>query len=93
MNDLFLAIQLYSYPGDYLADSPSLERVAETVDKLEEDILLRDAPTVRGQRRVVVWFGEPIRVAADPGRDPQAAQQLTDRLQREVQQMLDGLCR
>ncbi len=93
MNDLFLAIQLYSYPGDYLAHSPSLERVAETVDKLEEDILLRDSPSVRGSRRVVICFGEPIPVSAAPARRPQAAQQLTDLMQQRVQQMLDGLIR
>ena len=62
MNDLFLAIQLYSYPGDYLAESPSLERIAETVDKLEEDVLLLNSPRVRGTRRVRIRFGEPLLV-------------------------------
>src|SRR3712207_8394705 len=32
-----ILVQLYSYPGDYLAERPTIERLAETVDKLEED--------------------------------------------------------
>jgi len=37
--DLFFAVQLFSYPGDYVAEDPSIERIAETIDKLEEDVL------------------------------------------------------
>ena len=50
MEDLFFATQLFSYPGDYLADDPSIERIAETIDKFEEDILGLALPTVRRQR-------------------------------------------
>ena len=31
MEDLFFIIQLFSYPGDYVAEKPSIERVAETL--------------------------------------------------------------
>ncbi len=90
MEDLFFVIQLYSYPGDYLTGNPSIERIAETCDKLEEDILGVDYPGVRGRRRAVVKFGEPFEV---PGtRDARdATAQLTRRMQSEVQSLLDGL--
>ena len=39
LDDLFMVIQLYSYPGDYVDANPSIERMAETLDKFEEDIL------------------------------------------------------
>src|SRR5690606_29322937 len=35
MEQAFVAIQLYSYRPGYIAQSPSIERIAETVDKLE----------------------------------------------------------
>ena len=41
LDDLFLAVQLYSYPGDYVAEEPTIERMAETLDKFEEDVLNR----------------------------------------------------
>ena len=37
MDDLFFVMQLYSYPGDYLRKKPTIERLAETIDKLEEE--------------------------------------------------------
>lgn len=88
MEDLFLTMQMFSYRGDYLADQPSIERLAETVDKFEEDVLGRDYPTLRGRRRVTVRFGEPIPVAAGQrGRD--RIMDLTRCTQNAVQQLID----
>ena len=39
LDDLFLVVQLFSYPGNYMAENPTIERIAETIDKLEEDVL------------------------------------------------------
>lgn len=56
----FTALQAHSYPGDYLLAEPSLERRAETLLKLEEDLL--------GECRYEVWrtatveAGEPFHV-------------------------------
>ncbi len=47
MDTVFLIVQLYSYPGDYLLEHPSTERVAETLDKLEEDVLGAAYPSLR----------------------------------------------
>lgn len=89
MDDLFFVLQLFSYRGDYLLDQPSLERLAETVDKFEEDILERDLPSVRGRRRVVIQFGAPI--AIEPRRGRAAVNQLTQALEDGVQGLLDTL--
>ena len=53
-----LVLQLYSYPGDYLSEKPSAERMAETVEKFEEDIYGAARP--KGRRRARVRLGEPI---------------------------------
>ncbi|MAR13091.1 MAG: glycerol acyltransferase [Blastopirellula sp.] len=91
MGDLFLATQLYSYRGDYLADDPSIERLAETLDKFEEDILERDLPSVRGSRCVKIRFGDAIPVAAGERRGRGAVADLTAEMQGAVQQQIDLL--
>ena len=58
---VFTALQAHSYPGDYLLEESSLDRRAETIMKLEED-LLGDClyPTWRHAK---VIAGEPIGVS------------------------------
>src|SRR5262249_42700902 len=56
MEDLFFIIQLFSYPGDYVNERTTIERIAETLDKFEEDVLRADYPGIRGTRRAVVRF-------------------------------------
>jgi 1-acyl-sn-glycerol-3-phosphate acyltransferase len=92
MEDLFFVMQLYSYPGNYLYEGCSIERIAETLDRLEEDILGRNLPTLRGRRRVVVRFGEPIEVATGEGKRPSSAQ-LTQTLQTAVQGVIEDINR
>ena len=89
MDDLFFVIQLYSYPGDYLRDDPSIERIAETLDKFEEDILGVELPSVRGRRKVSVRFGEPIPVTAGEGKRASSSE-LTELMQASVQRILDS---
>src|SRR4029079_8913830 len=62
LDDLFGVVQLYSYPGDYVSGDPSVERVAETLDKCEENVWQAAQPAVRGRRDVCVRFGEPLPV-------------------------------
>lgn len=90
MDDMFFVTQLYSYPGEYISSQAAVERLAETVDKLEEDVLGVEYPAVRGERRVIVRFGTPIHVTAERGKR-QAAERLTTELENRVQQMLDAL--
>jgi 1-acyl-sn-glycerol-3-phosphate acyltransferase len=88
LDDLFLVVQCFSYPGDYVAERPSTERLAETLDKFEEDVLGRYAPSVRAARKVTAYVGEPIAVEAGRKRRG-AARQLTDQLEAAVREMLD----
>ena len=90
MEDMFFVVQLYSYPGNYLSENPTLERVAETLDKFEEDVLGQSFPGIRGERHAIVRFGAPIEIPKERGaRD--AVQQLTDQLETSVQKLLDGI--
>jgi hypothetical protein len=59
LGDVHLALQLFAYPGDYVASSPTDEHVVETLEKFEED--LDDVPSrpLVGRRATLV-FGEGI---------------------------------
>ncbi len=87
LDDLFLVVQLFSYPGDYLLEHPSTERIAETIDKLEEDILGAELPTVHGRRHVTIQFGEPLQIQRDAGNRHQT-RELTSELEARVQALL-----
>jgi hypothetical protein len=90
MEELFTVVQVFSYPGDYVAEHPSVERIAETLDKFEEDLFRVTYPGVRGRRRVVVRFGEAVEVPRGRTRKD-AAVELTTELERRVQGLLDEL--
>lgn len=88
LDDAFLVMQAFSYPGDYVAENPTIERIAETLDKFEEDVL-RETATVRGLRRAHVMLGEPILVHRK--RSEMTVEQLTQQLAAEVQQLLQSI--
>jgi hypothetical protein len=90
MDNMFLVTQLYSYPGNYLLENPSIERIAETLDKLEEDALEATYPTVHGQREVIVQFATPIELPMGKEKRLSPAD-LTDEMELRVQSMLDEL--
>jgi hypothetical protein len=90
MDDLFFVMQLYSHPGDYLAGQPSIERIAETLDKFEEDLFNLSLPNVRGRRVVAVRFGEPIPVPGDDKRRD-GVLELSRLMQTRVQGIVDAL--
>jgi hypothetical protein len=90
MEDIFFVMQIYSYPGDYLNADSSIERIAETVDKFEEDILGLDLPSVRGRRRVVVRFGHTLEASAGEGKKVSSAE-LTTALHAKVQALIDEI--
>ena len=90
MEDLFFVIQLFSYPGDYVAERPTIERIAETLDKAEEDVLRADYPGIRGTRRAVVRFGGPVPVPKE--REAKGSvEQWTDLVEGKVQGLLDEI--
>ena len=89
LDDLFLTVQLFSYPGDYVHERPSIERLAETLDKFEEDVLGVYSATIRSSRRVTIRFGEAVPVPTDR-KQKTAAADLTETLEGKVQKMLDA---
>lgn len=62
LDRLFAAQQLYSYPGQYLRRHPTPDRIAETIFKLEEDVV--GEGTYPAPRRAEVVFGEPVDILA-----------------------------
>jgi hypothetical protein len=81
--DVHLALQLYSYPGDYIAPNPTIERMAETIDKFEED--LGGVATIKGKRTAHVSLGEPLDVKHHmTGRARTASTELTSRLEEAI---------
>jgi 1-acyl-sn-glycerol-3-phosphate acyltransferase len=88
LDDLHLVLQLYSYPGDYVSTKPSIERMAETVEKFEEDVL--GAATPKGKRRATVKFSEPLDVKRHTTvRARKAAEELTGRLETSITALME----
>lgn len=85
--DLYLAQQVSCYPPDYL-EHPTIDRVLETVERLDED--LTDKATRHGNLKVIIDIGEPIEVSTERDRkapvDPLMAE-----LELRLQGMLDEL--
>lgn len=79
---LYLAQQLSLYPAGYLAGSPTVERMLETVERLEED--LTDVATVHRPLAVTVHVGEPIEV----GTSDQASAALMEEVRTRIETML-----
>jgi 1-acyl-sn-glycerol-3-phosphate acyltransferase len=88
LDDIQLVLQSYSHPGDYIAEKPSPERMAETVEKFEEDIDGFARPKARRQARVLL--GEPIdlKAVAGSGRPRQVAADVTDRLEAAIRDLM-----
>lgn len=61
LDRVFTALQAHSYIGDYLLADPTLDRRAETILKLEEDLF--GFPTYPIDRTARVTAGEPIAVS------------------------------
>lgn len=85
--DVYLAVQLSSYPPRYVRSHPTPERLTETVERFEED--LTDKARIHGRWHAVLQVGEPMLVESRSR--PQAC--LSQRLQETVQRMLDGINR
>jgi len=89
LDEVQLAMQLFSYPGDYITTSPTPERMAETIEKFEEDIHGISEP--KGRRTARVILGQPIDVKSHLSHSPrprQAAADLTTTLQGAIQALM-----
>lgn len=89
LDDVFFCVQLFSYPGDYVDQAPTIERIAETIDKFAEDVLGRRRASVCASRRIVVALGEAIPV--DGKHRKTAGPELTRQMEQRVQNLLDAM--
>ena len=87
LDDVFLVVQLMSYPGNHVAERPNIERIAETLDKLEEDVIGVPLATRRGAVGATILFGEPIEIQRDASAT-RAVPELTRLLESRVQTLL-----
>jgi 1-acyl-sn-glycerol-3-phosphate acyltransferase len=88
LDDVELVLQLYSYPGDYVTENPTPERMAETVEKFEEDVYGRARSLA--PRRARILFGErmAIQQPGGTGRSPALLTGVTDRLEHTIQELM-----
>ena len=94
LNDVYLIVQSFSYPGNYVSECPTLDRIAETLMKLDEDLLgVQPAPPL-GPRRVKIQIAEPINVNAcleSSGKSRVAIPILSTELETRMQAALDRI--
>ncbi|MEN8255120.1 MAG: lysophospholipid acyltransferase family protein [Verrucomicrobiota bacterium] len=90
LDDLFVVTQLFSYPGTYVSEKPTIEEMAEVMDKFEEDVLRKPTASIRATRRAVIAFGKPIPVEPEKG-NKERIHCLTEQLENEVQTLLDNI--
>jgi 1-acyl-sn-glycerol-3-phosphate acyltransferase len=87
LDELHMTLQLFSYPGDYVTSKPTVERMAETVEKFEED--LDGVAFPKGRRSATVTFGPPIDVRPfATGRSRAASIELTGKLEDAIRAMM-----
>ncbi|MBW8015355.1 MAG: 1-acyl-sn-glycerol-3-phosphate acyltransferase [Planctomycetes bacterium] len=91
LDDVMVVAQLFSYPGEYVSSKPTIERIAETIDKFEEDILKSPEAGIRGKRKAIIRFGDPIEVSIDKDKKKDAVRRLTNQLESSVQGLLDEI--
>src|SRR5439155_25739674 len=87
LDELSLVVQLFSYREDFSNEQLSIERLAELVDKFEEDVLEAPTASIHGKRRATIRFGKPIPVPKERG-DREHVHRLTATLQQEVGALL-----
>jgi hypothetical protein len=87
LDEAFVVLQLFSYPGDYLdIDSPPIERIAETIDKMEEDVLQAKTASICYRRSVTIEFGEALEVPTTKSRN--TTSRLTEAIESRVRELI-----
>ena len=96
-DEAMLALRILGYGKPYVAVNPTLDRYAETVERLNEDLFGRWDPPM-GERDALVHVGGPInlgewtRRAAEAGEKPrQAVGGVTRAIEEAVQLGLDAV--
>lgn len=93
-DEAMLALRMLGYLGGYTAENPSLDRVAETVARLREDVTAELARPI-GMRRALVRIGCPIdlreHLAGFQARARGAIAELTGQCEAAVQEGMDAI--
>lgn len=85
LTDLYLVQQLHCYPGDYI-ESPTPERILETVERYEED--LTDLSRAHLPLHVVITVGDAIEVSPERDRS-QDGDPITRQIRERMETMLE----
>lgn len=83
-----LALRMLGYQGNYVAENPTLDRFADTTEKLLEDLQSK-AQKPYGKRRAIIRLCEPIDLRGHSGRS--AVESVTDQVESAVQTALDAI--
>jgi hypothetical protein len=91
-DEAITAFRIASYSGGYVRQRPTIDRFAETIEKLREDVENRLLPPV-GRRVALVRFAAPIDVAVATAelRQREAVRALTEATESAVQAGVDAL--
>jgi hypothetical protein len=94
LDDVQTVMQLYSYPGDYVSEKPTLERMAETIEKFEEDVF-GGIVRPKGRRTAKVLLGHPLDTSTETkGLRPRAAAtELTAKLDGHIRALMSQLAK
>lgn len=91
LDRLYVAIQSYSYPGQYLREKRSMNRIAETLHKFEEDMFNKNV--IQGKRVVEITFCEPINLMDHLdayAKDPKSAvSDITAQIEASIRNILE----
>ncbi len=87
LDNLYFAIQLYSYPGQYLKEKPSSGRIEETIHKFEEDAF--EENVILGERRVEVTFCDPINMMDYLSESRSSAAEVTTLMETAIREVLE----
>lgn len=88
LEETYLAQQIDCYPDQYLTEHPSVDRILETIEKFEEDLI--GEATIHGNLKVIIDVGQAIEVSPKRERG-QAADPLMTKVRESLQTKLGEL--
>lgn len=91
LQETYLAQQIDCYPDQYVTKFPSVDRILETLEKFEEDLI--DRARVHGQLRAVVEIGEAIEVSPERERGVSEGDPLMNTIKQRLEEMLGRMQR
>lgn len=93
-DEAMLALRILGYLGGYSTANPTLDRVAETITRLREDVTSKNAPP-DGRRKASIKIGKPIDLREYlekfQGKARDAITELTDSCENTVQAGINEL--